>query len=68
MVTHFKDGTFVYPGALFRLTPEELAAPAEQRHGRSGWVSPVAGDDGESGEDEADTGFDNDDLGEREAA
>jgi ParB family chromosome partitioning protein len=30
MVTHFKDGTFVYPGALFRLTPEELAAPAEQ--------------------------------------
>ena len=68
MVTRFKDGTFVYPGALFRLTPEELAAPAEQRHGRSGWVSPVAGDDGESGEDEADTGFDNDDLGEREAA
>ena len=30
MVTRFKDGTFVYPGALFRLTPEELAAPAEQ--------------------------------------
>ena len=43
MVTRFKDGTFVYPGALFRLTPEELAASAEQRHGRSGWVSPVTG-------------------------
>jgi hypothetical protein len=68
MVTRFKDCTFVYPGALFRLTPEELAASAEQRHGRSGRVSPVSGDDGESGEDEADTGFDNDDLGEREAA
>jgi len=68
MVTRFKDGTFVYPGALFRLTPEELAASAEQRHGRAGWVSPVTGDDGESGDDEADSGFDNDELGEREAA
>jgi ParB family chromosome partitioning protein len=68
MVTRFKDGTFVYPGALFRLTPEELAASAEHRHGRSDWVGPATGDDGESGEDEADTGFDNDDLGEREAA
>ena len=47
MVTRFKDGTFVYPGALFRLTPEELAASAEQRHGRSGWVGPATGDDGE---------------------
>jgi len=26
LVTRFKDGTFVWPGALFRLTPEELAA------------------------------------------
>jgi hypothetical protein len=68
MVTRFKDGTFVYPGALFRLTPEELAALAERRHGRSDWVGPATEDDGESGEDEADTGFDNDDLGEREAA
>ena len=68
MITRFKEGTFVYPGALFRLTPEELAASAEQRHRRSGWVGPATGDDGESGEDEADTGFDNDDLGEREAA
>jgi ParB family chromosome partitioning protein len=71
MVKHFKDGTFVYPGALFRLTPEELTAAAEQRHGRSGWVNPVTGDDGEDdagAEDEA--GFDNDDndLSEREVA
>jgi hypothetical protein len=80
MVTRFKDGTFVYPGALFRLTPEELAASAEQRHGRSGWVNPVTGDDGEDGEggeddgsdlesgDDSDAGIDNDDPAEREAA
>jgi hypothetical protein len=53
MVTRFKDGTFMYPGALFRLTPEELAAAAERRHGRSaaGWINPVTGEDGEGGED-----------------
>ena len=41
MVTHFRDSTFVYSGALFRLTPEELAMAAEQRQGRygSGWVA-----------------------------
>jgi ParB/RepB/Spo0J family partition protein len=27
MIERFKDGTFVYPGALFQLTPQELAAP-----------------------------------------
>jgi hypothetical protein len=68
MTMRFKEGTFVYPGALFRLTPEELAASAEQRHGCSGWAGPATGDDGESGEDEADAGFDNDDPGELEAA
>jgi ParB family chromosome partitioning protein len=73
MVTRFKDGAFVYPGALFRLTPEEQEAAAEPRHGRSGagWVNPVTGEDGEGGEhdsaepeagDEDDAGF------EREAA
>jgi hypothetical protein len=55
MVTRFQDGTFVYPAALFRLTPEELAAAAkrEQRLAGSGWVGPAAGDDGEDevGED-----------------
>jgi ParB/RepB/Spo0J family partition protein len=54
MVTRFKDGTFVYPAALFRLTPEELAAAAERRHARSGagWVGPTTGDDGEGGGDD----------------
>ena len=78
MVTRFKDGTFVYPGALFRLTPEEQAAAAERTaRRRSGWVDPVTGEDGEGGEDdgtepeagdEDDAGFDNDDPAEREAA
>ena len=68
MIKHFKDGTFVYPGALFRLTPDELAASAEPRHGRSGgWVGPVTGDDGEDG-DEGEAGFDHEDPAEREAA
>jgi hypothetical protein len=77
LVKHFKDGRFVYPDALFRLTTEDLAAAAEQRHGRSGWVNPLAGDageedqgsdpggDGEGGEDGGDEGgiaFDNDDT------
>ena len=52
MVTRFKDGTFVYPGALFRLTPEEQEAAAERRaQPGAGWVSPVTGDDGEGGDD-----------------
>jgi ParB/RepB/Spo0J family partition protein len=77
MVTRFKDGAFVYPGALFRPTPEELEAAAAQRHGRSGWTNPVTGDDGEGGADDGlgpedgdDAGVDNDDndLPEREAA
>ena len=49
MVTRFKDGAFVYPGALFRLTPEEQEA-AERPRSRTGWVSPLTGDDGEDGE------------------
>ncbi len=54
-VTRFKDGTFVYPGALFRLTPEEQEAAATHRHGRpgAGWVDPVTGDDSEVGEDDS---------------
>jgi hypothetical protein len=48
MVTRFKDGTFVYPGALFRLTPEEQAA-ADRPHDRPGWVSPITGDGGDDG-------------------
>ena len=52
MVTRFKDGAFVYPGALFRLTPEEQKT-AERPPGRTGWVSPVGGDDGEGGADDS---------------
>ena len=52
MVTRFKDGAFVYPGALFRLTPNEQEA-AERPGGRTGWVSPVTGDDGEGGADDS---------------
>jgi ParB/RepB/Spo0J family partition protein len=70
MVTRFKEGIFVYPAALFRLTPEELAAAAERRHGRSGsgWVGPTTGDGGEDDSVEPEAG-DEDDAGvEREAA
>lgn len=72
MVTRFKDGAFVYPGALFRLTPAEQEA-AERPHGRSGagWVNPVIGEDGEGGEDnsaEPEAGDEDDSGFEREAA
>ncbi len=73
MVKRLKDGAFVYPGALFRLTPEEQEA-AKRPHGRPGRGSPTTGEDGETGEDdgtesEADNGgFENGDPAEREAA
>jgi ParB/RepB/Spo0J family partition protein len=49
MVTRFQDGSFVYPGALFQLTPEEQEAAAAHRHRRSaaGWVGPVTSAEGE---------------------
>ena len=52
MVTRFKDGTFVYPGALFRLTLEEQAAGKGRRHGHAGegCVGRPADDDGVEGE------------------
>jgi ParB family chromosome partitioning protein len=71
MVTRFKDSTFVYPGALFRLTSEDLAASAEQRRGRAGRVGPVTGEDDGTGPedgDEGEAGFDHDDPADREAA
>jgi ParB family transcriptional regulator, chromosome partitioning protein len=72
MITRFKDGTFVYPAALFRLTPEEQEAAerAPVRNG-SGWVDPVTGeDDATEPEDggEGDMGSDNDDRVDSEAA
>lgn len=78
LVTRFKDGVFVYPGALFRLTPEEQEAATGPRR-RPGWVSPITGDEGEGGDDDwserqagdegdaGDSGFE-DDQDEREAA
>ena len=73
MVTRFKDGAFVYPGTLFRLTPEEQEAAAEPRHGRSGdgWVNPAISEGGEGGEDdsaEPEAGDEDDSGFEREAA
>src|ERR1700678_4614901 len=42
MVTRFKDGTFVYPSAVFRLTPEEQeAAERATARSRNGWGDPV---------------------------
>jgi len=79
IVKRFKDGAFVYPGALFGLTPEEQEA-AKRPQTRPGWVSPLAGGDGECAEDDGvesevgdkgdadSSGFDNHDPAEREAA
>jgi len=70
MVDRFKEGTFVYPGALFRLTSEEQVATGEQRqdHADEGRSDPADGDGGEAdGAFDPDTGTD--DTGfEREAA
>jgi len=67
MVTRFKDGSFVYPGAFFQLTPEEQEAAAAHQHRRSavGWVGPVTsaeGEDDNAAEPEAgdDAGSDSD--------
>jgi len=69
MVTRFKDGTFVYPAALFRLTPEEQeAAERAPAHSRNGWVDPVNDDEGEDGDDGEDNAGSDDDETVREAA
>jgi ParB/RepB/Spo0J family partition protein len=79
LVTHFTEGTFVYPGALFRLTAEEQesAAMHRRRQAGAGWVGPETADDDagggddrtepEVGHEDAD-GFDQEDRAEREAA
>ena len=70
MVDRFKDGSFVYPGALFQLTPEEQVTAGEQRrdHADADRSDPADGDGGEGdGAFDPDTGTD--DTGfEREAA
>jgi ParB-like chromosome segregation protein Spo0J len=69
MVTRFKDGTFVYPAALFRLTPEEQeAAERATARSRNGWVDPVNDDEGEDGDDGEDNAGSDDDESVREAA
>jgi hypothetical protein len=49
MVTRFHEGTFVYPGARFLLTPEEQEAEVAHQHKRAavGWVGPAANAEGE---------------------
>jgi ParB family transcriptional regulator, chromosome partitioning protein len=49
LVTHFHEGTFVYPGARFLLTPEEQAITAADQQGRvtAGWVGSVTHAEGE---------------------
>ena len=32
LIERFKDGVYVYPAALFKLTPEEVSDMAEARH------------------------------------
>jgi ParB/RepB/Spo0J family partition protein len=71
MVGRFAEGTFVYPGALFRLAPEDLTAAAERRHGHTGagWVGPVTSADGEGdGLAEPEDGYEDDAGDLREAA
>jgi hypothetical protein len=50
MVKHFADGAYVYPGAIFRLTDEDLANDAAASRSRyvpgTGWGD--AGDDGQN--------------------
>jgi ParB family chromosome partitioning protein len=54
MVSHFKVGTYVHPGALFRLTAAERQALAKRSDTRHGWVDPL---DTGAGEDEGDRDF-----------
>jgi ParB family chromosome partitioning protein len=62
MVTRFKDGTFVHPAALFRVTPEELAAARAPRPAGGGWVAPPAGDDDTADGTDAPEAVDADEL------
>ncbi len=75
IVTRFKDGAFVHPDALFRMTPEELAAERPRGRITGDWVGPAAGDDGDGdvsaddvAEDAAEDDAEDDAAFEREAA
>jgi len=55
VVSYFQEGTFVYPGALFRLTSAEQQALAERGDSGHGWADPLDGDAGEEdGDPESD--------------
>lgn len=57
LIERFRDGRYVYPVALFGLTPEEQAEAAERRHGTGDDAGGDAGpEDGD--EDAADSGDD----------
>jgi ParB/RepB/Spo0J family partition protein len=72
MVTRFKDATFVYPGALFRVSQEELEEAAKARHAGTGWVYSLTDDDDNGGDHDDEENSANPEIGrednEREAA
>jgi ParB family chromosome partitioning protein len=55
LVSHFQEATFVYPGALFRLTASEQRALAERAETGPGWGDPLdTGADEEDGDPNSD--------------
>jgi hypothetical protein len=72
MVTRFKDGTFVYPAALLRVTREELEEAAKARHAGAGRVNSLTDDDDNGGDLDDEETSANPEIGgeddEREAA
>jgi ParB/RepB/Spo0J family partition protein len=63
MVARFQEGLFVYPGALFRLTPEELAAAQDGRDrfgGSEADPADTAAGEAESGTEDGATASDAD--------
>jgi len=72
MVTRFKDGTFVYPAALLRVTQEELEEAAKARHAGAGRVNSLTDDDDNGGDLDDEETSANPEIGgeddEREAA
>lgn len=78
LVSHFQEGTFIYPGALFRLTSAEQQALAERAGTGHGWDDPLdsgAGDedggpdaDPNPGEEAGDTAGPGEEPAEQEAA
>jgi ParB/RepB/Spo0J family partition protein len=53
MIERFRESSFVYPGALFRLTPEEVVAAQEARPRFDAGPVSLAGDEGDDANDGA---------------